>query len=57
MVWFESGSHVSTAARMRVHEHTIRNRIQRAEEAIGHPLTTRRTELQVALRLFQVVGR
>jgi PucR-like helix-turn-helix protein/diguanylate cyclase with GGDEF domain len=55
LVWFESGSHVSTAARLGLHEHTIRNRIQRAEEAIGHPLTTRRTELQVALRLRAVV--
>lgn len=55
LVWFASTSHVSTAATLGLHEHTVRNRLHRAEEMIGHPLTTRRTELQVALRLHRVV--
>lgn len=55
LVWFETGSHVSAAAKLKLHEHSVRNRLRRAEEAIGHPLTARRTELQVALRLFQIV--
>jgi DNA-binding PucR family transcriptional regulator len=54
-VWFETGSHVSTAAKLKLHEHSVRNRLRRAEEAIGYPLTTRRTDLQVALRLYRVV--
>jgi hypothetical protein len=54
-VWFETGSHVSTAAKLKLHEHSVRNRLRRAEEAIGYPLTTRRTDLQVALRLYSVV--
>jgi hypothetical protein len=55
LVWFETGSHVSTAAKLRLHEHSVRNRLRRAEEAIGHALTVRRTDLQVALRLYRVV--
>jgi DNA-binding PucR family transcriptional regulator len=55
LVWFETGSHVSAAAKLKLHEHSVRNRLRRAEEAIGHPLTARRTELQVALRLFAIV--
>lgn len=50
-VWLDSGSHVSTAAILGVHEHTVRNRLRRVEELIDHPLTERRTELRVALRL------
>ena len=55
LLWFDAGSHVSAAARLDLHEHTVRNRLRRAEELIGHPLTTRRTEMQVALRLHRVV--
>ena len=54
-VWFETGSHVSTAAKLKLHEHSVRNRLRRAEEAIGYPLATRRTDLEVALRLYRVV--
>jgi DNA-binding PucR family transcriptional regulator len=56
MAWFAAGSHVSAAAALGIHEHTVRNRLRRAEELVGHPLTTRRTELQVALRLHRVVA-
>ena len=56
LAWFVTGSHVSTAAQLGLHEHTVRNRIRKAEEVVGHPLTVRRTELQVGLRLHQIVG-
>jgi hypothetical protein len=56
LTWFEAGSHVSAAASLGLHEHTVRNRLRRAEELLGRPLTTRPTELHVALRLRRVLG-
>lgn len=50
------GSHVTTAARLHLHEHTVRNRLQKAAELLGRPLTERRTELQVALRLARLLA-
>lgn len=55
MLWLATGSHVSTAATLELHEHTVRNRIAQAEELLGAPLTARRTELLVALRLLRVL--
>jgi hypothetical protein len=49
------GSHVATAEHLQLHEHTVRNRLHRAEEHLGHPLSERRTELQVALRLQRLL--
>lgn len=49
------GSHVTTAAHLHLHEHTVRNRLQKAAEMLGRPLTERRTELQVALRLARLL--
>lgn len=54
--WLDTGSHVSTAAILCVHENTVRNRIRAAEELLGAPLLGRRTELQVALRLERVLS-
>lgn len=54
-VSFRLGSHVATAEHLALHEHTVRNRLQRATELIG-PLHERRTELQVALRLWHLVS-
>jgi hypothetical protein len=54
---FRLGSHVGTAEHLQLHEHTVRNRLHRAEEHLGHPLTERRTELQVALRLQRLLAR
>jgi hypothetical protein len=48
---FRLGSHVATAEHLQLHEHTVRNRLHKAEEHLGHPLSERSTELQVALRL------
>ena len=53
---FRLGSHVSAAEHLQLHEHTVRNRLHRAEEHLGHPLSERRTELQVALRLQRLLS-
>jgi len=49
--WFKTGSNIGTAAALGIHEHTVRNRLRKAEETIGCPLSERSTELEVALRL------
>jgi PucR C-terminal helix-turn-helix domain/GGDEF-like domain len=53
---FRLGSHVSAAEHLQLHEHTVRNRLHRAEEHLGRPLSERRTELQVALRLHRLLA-
>lgn len=53
---FRFGSHVATAKHLQLHEHTVRNRLQRAEELLGSAFQQRRTELQVALRLLPLLG-
>ncbi|MGH3366973.1 MAG: PucR family transcriptional regulator [Nocardioidaceae bacterium] len=50
------GRHVTTAEHLHLHEHTVRNRLQKAAELLGRPLTERRTELQVALRLARLLA-
>lgn len=55
--WLETGSHVSTGALVQLHEHTVRNRLRKVEQLIGHSLNERRTELQVALRLHSLIHR
>ncbi|GAA1904316.1 hypothetical protein GCM10009737_01290 [Nocardioides lentus] len=52
---FRLGSHVATAEHLALHEHTVRNRLQKATELLG-PLHERRTELQVALRLWRILA-
>jgi hypothetical protein len=49
--WLSSGSNVSAAAMLNLHEHTVRSHLRRAEQLLGHPLGERRLELQTALRL------
>jgi hypothetical protein len=53
---FRLGSHVAAAEHLQLHEHTVRNRLHRAEQHLGHPLSERRTELQVALRLQRLLS-
>ena len=53
-VSYRLASHVATAEQLAVHEHTVRNRLQKTEQLLGHPLGERRTEVQVALRLHRV---
>lgn len=52
---FRFGSHVAAAEYLQLHEHTVRNRLHKAEELLGHPLGERRTELQVAARLMRLL--
>ena len=53
---FRFGSHVAAAEHLQLHEHTVRNRLHKAEEILGHSLQERRTELQVAARLVRLLG-
>jgi len=41
----------SAAAALRVDRHTVQRRLRRVEEAVGEPVSARRTEFDVALRL------
>lgn len=52
---FRYGSHVATAEQLGLHEHTVRNRLQKAEQKLGHGWGERRTETQVALRLHRLL--
>jgi DNA-binding PucR family transcriptional regulator len=52
---FRFGSHVAAAEHLQLHEHTVRNRLHKAEELLGHSLGERRTELQVAARLMRLL--
>lgn len=53
---FRFGSHVAAAEHLQLHEHTVRNRLHKAESLLGHSLQERRTELQVAVRLVRLLG-
>ena len=55
LAWLATGSHVSAAAMLGVHENTVRNRIRQAEALLDASVLLRRTELQVALRLERVL--
>ncbi|MCW2998959.1 MAG: hypothetical protein JWN65_2508 [Solirubrobacterales bacterium] len=55
LTWLSTGSHISAAAILGVHENTVRNRIRQAERLLDAPLRPPRTELQVALRLERVL--
>ncbi len=52
---FRWGSHVTTAEKLFLHEHTVRNRLVKAAELLGRPLQERSTELQVALRMIRLL--
>lgn len=46
----------TVAAALFVHKNTVRYRLTKAEELLGHPLTERSTEVDVALRHVQLFG-
>lgn len=54
--WMRCGSHVGAAENLGVHEQTVRNRLARAETLMGGGLRTRRTEVEVALRLRRLIS-
>lgn len=45
-----------TATSLVVHKNTVRYRLTRAEELIGHPLSERRTEISLALHCLKLYG-
>ena len=55
LAWCTARSHVDAAEQLRLHEHTVRNRLRRAEALLGGRPADRRIELQVALRLQRLV--
>lgn len=51
------GNAAAAAAALGVHEQTVANRLRTIEELIGRPVSTRRAELETALRLRKVFER
>jgi hypothetical protein len=52
LVWLREGSNATVAAtRLHTHKNTVRYRLQKAEEALGHPLNEDRLGLELALTL------
>jgi hypothetical protein len=49
-------SHVRAAQELHMHQNTVYNRVRRAEELIGGPVSERRVELQTALMLAETLG-
>lgn len=57
LVYLTAGdSHTSAAAMLGVHRNTARQRLQRAEELRGRPVTRHRSELLAALVLVEALG-
>jgi len=50
------GSYRNAAEGLYVHKNTVYTRVRRAEEMLGHDVTTHRVELQAALMLMAVAG-
>lgn len=46
----------SAAATLGIHQQTVANRLRAAEERLGHPVVSRRVELETALRLRACLG-
>ncbi len=46
----------SAAAALGIHQQTVANRLRAAEERLGHPVVSRRVELETALRLRACFG-
>jgi DNA-binding PucR family transcriptional regulator len=57
LVWLRQGSNSSRAATLlHTHKNTVRDRVQRAEEVLGHPLDEDRLGLELALTLAERLG-
>jgi hypothetical protein len=52
----ESGSFVATAERLTLHKNTIRYRVGKAEESLGHPVGQDRLHVELALLAAQWLG-
>lgn len=56
-VFFDTaGSFTNTADRMMMHRNSIKYRVQRAEDELGRPLTERRLDTQLSLKLCHTLG-
>ncbi len=57
-IFLEEGSSFARAGRrLGIHANTVAYRVRRAEALLGHPVTERRLELRVALRLARLLDR
>jgi hypothetical protein len=55
--YFACAQNASAAAAMLgVHEHTVTYRLRTVEQRLGRPVTARRAELEVALRMLEIAG-
>lgn len=50
------GSHTAAAAELTLHRNTVLYRVRRAEAARGRPLSERRLDVEVALRVCRLLG-
>jgi hypothetical protein len=56
LAWLTTGSQAGAAARLGVHENTVRLRIRYAEDVLADGLADRRAEILAALRLAHLFG-
>jgi DNA-binding PucR family transcriptional regulator len=56
LAYLRSGSATAAARELGTHKNTIRHRLERIEELLGHPIDERRLELHLALKLAEVFG-
>jgi hypothetical protein len=49
-------SFAATAERLTLHRNTVQYRVRKAAEAVGHPIQDRRADVELALRVCQVLG-
>jgi DNA-binding PucR family transcriptional regulator len=52
----ENGSFVATAERLTLHKNTVRYRISKAEEGLGHPVSQDRLQVELALLATKWLG-
>ena len=52
----ENGSYKATAERLILHKNSVQYRVRRAEEALGHPVTDNRLDVELALLASQWLG-
>jgi DNA-binding PucR family transcriptional regulator len=56
-VFFATGnSYATTAEHLVLHRNTVQYRVRKAAEAIGHPIQDRHADVELALRVCQVLG-
>lgn len=56
LTYLLSGSATAAARELGIHKNTIRHRLERIEQLLGHPIDDRRLQLHLALMLAEVFG-